>query len=248
MGRGVDGTQLSLSSCEFLPERRQLGAIYSSLFAFSIHLDSPLAPSTFSHSPCMACLQQPLHVRTLCENPVPRTLNQTVWMQRCPVRFVPIQFDCHCNLVVARLVQRISRLGDKLRIKQIDFIREISPVRCASQLCLLHFAAPMNLPLSCSFYMTSEKHGVRFGCPRWGGPFNIQIRFGPSISIRTSRGCALYHLPSFQSPYGLKSCATRLPICNCTIYRGGHLPQSSYHEYGVTRLGVHSSTSWGAST
>lgn len=138
MGRGVDGTQLSLSSCEFLPERRQLGAIYSSLFAFSIHLDSPLAPSTFSHSPCMACLQRPLHVRTPCENPVPRTLNQTVWMQRCPVRFVPIQFDCYCNLVVARLVQRISRLGDKLRIKQIDFIREISPVRCASQLCLLN--------------------------------------------------------------------------------------------------------------
>jgi len=42
MDRGVDGTQLSLSSSEFLPERHHLGNNPCSLFAFSIHLDSPI--------------------------------------------------------------------------------------------------------------------------------------------------------------------------------------------------------------
>lgn len=68
----------------------------------------------------------------------------------------------------SRLVRRISRLGDKIKIP-IDFLRLFSnPVRCASQLCLFHFAAPMNYPPLCPFCMTSERHVVSFGCPRIG--------------------------------------------------------------------------------
>lgn len=53
MDRGVDGTQLSLSSCEFLPERHRLGTMHAFLFAFSIHLDSPKR--------LLCVLQSPIH-------------------------------------------------------------------------------------------------------------------------------------------------------------------------------------------
>jgi len=115
-----------------------------------------------------------------------------VHLSPTPIR--PDSVRCHCDLPVARLVWRISRLGDKIKLP-IDLIRPFSNTPdsvCFLTLSLLLRSA-YELPVIVFMLYNIRKHVVSFGCPRVGlSPAGFDS-VDPSRS--TSRGCPLP--PSF---------------------------------------------------
>jgi len=175
-------------------------------------------------------------------NPVLPTLNRRARVHLSPTPIRPDSVRCHCDHPVARLVWRISRLGDKIKIP-IDLIRPFSNTPDSG--CFLTLSLPLRsayeLGVIVFMLYNIRKHVVSFGCPRVGlSPAGFDS-VDPSRS--TSRGYVLYRLPSLHSLCGLESCVTPNSPLLLHHLSSGHLLQSSTHKNEATRLGVHSLTS-----
>lgn len=184
----------------------------------------------FSVSPCLACPQRPLHVVTLCEHRCATHVKST---GSSAIISSPVRSDSVRLPLPSRLVRRTSRLGDKIKIP-IDFLRPFSntpgsvcfptlsfPLRSAHELPVIVFTL-YDIRKACRIIRMPED-GVRLS--------PAGFRFRRSISIPMSRGCPLHSILHV----GGKLMSPQNPFCYCTIQRGGHLPQSSFHVPTSTR-------------